>query len=144
MQTTTHARPRSDSDEQATGWPLAGRLIDAMTRRSFTDLEACLAPDVRMRAVLPRRVLELDSAAAVSRTFEDWFGGEDGFEVMEASAGSIGPRHHVRWRIRMWPRHAPGDSRVVEQQIYTWGTEEAASLDLLCSGFHAERIEVSR
>ncbi|MGN6721469.1 MAG: hypothetical protein ACTHJM_02520 [Marmoricola sp.] len=144
MQTTTHTAPANIGEAQATAWPLAGRLIDAITRRSFADLEACLAPDVRMRAVLPRRVLELDSAAAVARTFEDWFGGEDGFEVMEASAGSIGPRHHVRWRIRMWPRHAGGGSRVVEQQIYTWGTEQAESLDLLCSGFHAEHIEGPR
>ena len=136
METIACAVPSTETS--TTGWPLAGRLIDALSRRNFADLQACLADDVRLRAVLPRAVLELDSAEAVAAKFAQWFGGSDCFEVLDASAGAIGPRQHVRWRIRMWPQDAPEQSRVVEQQIYTRGTDRAECLDLLCSGFHDE------
>ena len=122
----------------ATGWPVSGRMIDALSRRDFGDLAACLDADVRMRAVLPRAVLDLRSAEAVVAKFRDWFGGDDGFEVADASAGVIGPRQYVRWRVRMWPPDDPRAARVVEQHGFTRGTESLACLDLLCSGFHAE------
>src|SRR4051812_40065661 len=86
-----------------TGWPVAGRLIDTLTRRDFVGFATCFDPGVRMRAVLPRAVLDLEGPQAVAAKFEEWFGGTDDFEVLDGSAGMIGPRQYVRWRIRMWP-----------------------------------------
>jgi len=123
---------------QQTGWPLAGRLVDTVTRRDFDELAACLDPGVRLRAVLPRAVLDLRGSGPVAGKFRDWFGGTDGFEVLDGSAGVIGRRQYVRWRIRMWPPGRPDASRVVEQHAFTRGVERVESLDLLCSGFHPE------
>lgn len=121
-----------------TGWPVAGRLIDALSRRHFADLAACLDDDVRLRAVLPAAMLDLASAQAVVARFEQWFGGADAFEVLDASAGVIGTRQYARWRVRMWPPERPVDARVVEQHVFTRGVARIEALDLLCSGFHAE------
>lgn len=127
-----------------TGWPVSGRVIDALSRRDFGDLAGCLDADVRMRAVLPRAVLDLRSAEAVVAKFTDWFGGDDGFEVVDASAGVIGARQYVRWRVRMWPPDDPHAARVVEQHAFTRGTESLQCLDLLCSGFQAELPDGAR
>jgi hypothetical protein len=141
---TTTASALPPTSCATTGWPVAGRIIDAIIRRDFASLAACLHPDVRMRAVLPRAVLDIASAQTVAAKFDDWFGGEDGFEVLDASAGMIGVRQYVRWRIRMWPPDDPSATRVIEQHSYTRGTECIESLDLLCSGFQLERPDGAR
>jgi len=121
-----------------TAWPVAGLLVDALTRRDFADLAACFEPEVRMRAVLPRAVIDLQGAETVAAKFAEWFGGSDRFEVLDASAGLIGPRQYVRWRVRMWPADRTAGSRIIEQHAFTRGGDRVESLDLLCSGFHAE------
>lgn len=138
MEITAYAEPPA---APPTGWPVIGQLIDALSRRDFTGLAACLHDDVRLRAVLPRAVLDLCSAGEVAARFEQWFGGTDGFEVVDASAGMIGPRQYLRWRIRMWPSERPDQSRLVEQHVFTCGADHVESLDLLCSGFHAEHTQ---
>lgn len=126
------------SPSATTSWPVGARLIDALTRRDFVDLAACFTSDVHLRAVLPRAVLELRSAREVAGKFEDWFGGSDAFQLLDASAGRIGPRQYLRWRIRMCSPGTAGGPRVVEQHVFTRGSELVESLDLLCSGFQPE------
>ena len=56
--------------------------------------------------------------------------------------GEIGGRLHLSWRLRVRP--APfgiGDGwHVIEQQAYADAGDTIDALDLLCSGFHADRI----
>lgn len=134
METTT-AQPQLDD---TLGWPVVGLLLDALTRRDFDAFGACLAPDVRFRALVPRGPFELDSAAETSAKFRTWFGGDDLFEVVDASVGQLGTRLYARWRIRMFPPGKPEEARLAEQHIFTTGTERIESVDLLCSGFHRE------
>lgn len=113
-------------------------LIDAVRRRNFADLATCLAPDAQLRALIPPGLVELHTAEEIAARFERWFGGPDHFEVVDAAAGTIGARGYARWRIVMWPADRPADARTAEQHVYLRGTGLIESIDLLCSGFHAE------
>jgi hypothetical protein len=131
---STDARPSREAR-----WPVAGELLDAFTRRDFDGVGSCLSPDLRFRALIPPGPFEVhgpDEAVARLRT---WFGGEDGFEVLDASIGQLGPRLYLRWRVRMWPAGDPASSRVAEQHVFVTVRGLVESLDLLCSGFQAER-----
>lgn len=126
----------------STAWPISGQLLDGLSRRDFTALERCLSVDARMRALVPMGPLELTGAASIADRFRLWFGGDDAFEMIEASASDVGSKHYLRWRVRMTSAEMPAQSRVAEQHLYTTGTEAIETIDLLCSGFHAEIGEV--
>jgi hypothetical protein len=129
MDTLTPAPPQA--------WSVAGALLDGLSNRDFDLMSACLAPDVRFRCLLPRGPVEVTGADEAMALFRRWFGGEDAFEVLDASVGQIGPRIYLRWRVRMHPTDDPADERVVEQHSFTSGNEVIRSLDLVCSGFHS-------
>jgi hypothetical protein len=112
-----------------------GSLLDALAQRDFDAMRTLLAEDVRFRALVPPGAFELHTADEVAATFRRWFGGEDDFEVLEATLGEVGSRPYARWRVRMWPPGRAADSRVAEQHVFTTGTGRVESLDLLCSGF---------
>lgn len=120
------------------GWPVVGLLLDAITRRDFDALGTCLEGGVRFRALVPPGLIELDSATDVVAKFTAWFGGDDDFEVLDASIGQTGNRLYARWKVRMTPRGAPENARVAEQHVFTRGEGRITDLDLMCSGFHAE------
>lgn len=118
-------------------WSVAGVLVDGLSNRDFDLMTDCLAPDVRFRCMLPSGPVEVTGADQTIDLFRRWFGGGDAFEVLDASVGKIGPRIYLRWRIRMHPTADPSDERVVEQHLFTTGSEVIRTLDLLCSGFHS-------
>lgn len=130
MTTTLTDRPHA--------WPVAGLLLDALTRRNFDAFQACLDESVRLRALVPSGPFQLDGAANTATRFATWFGGDDEFEVADAAIGQLGARMYARWRVRMWPAGHPDRARTAEQHVFTTGTERILTLDLLCSGFHAE------
>ena len=78
----------------------------------------------------------------VATAFSSWFGQAEDFELIDATVGEVGGRLHLSWRLRLRP--APfeiGDGwHVIEQQAYADAGDTIESLDLLCSGFHPERI----
>lgn len=125
-----------DTDQQ--GWPVIGRLLDALTRRDFAGIRACLDERVRFRALVPRGLIEHDNDADVADQFEQWFGGDESFEVVDASIGQMGTKLYVRWRVRLHTPGAPQSGRIAEQHVFTSGEDRIVTLDLLCSGFHAE------
>lgn len=126
----------------STAWPINGQLLDALSRRDFDALERCLSEGARMRALVPKGALEENGPAAIAERFRLWFGGDDTFDVIEASASDIGARHYLRWRIRMASADVPAEGRVAEQHLYTSGAGSIETIDLLCSGFHAENGEL--
>ncbi|HEV7203452.1 MAG TPA: hypothetical protein VGN18_02515 [Jatrophihabitans sp.] len=121
---------------ERTSWPVAGLLLDALTRRDFDALLDCLDPGVRFRALVPPGAFELTTATETVARFRRWFDGPDAFEVVDASVGRIGAKTYLRWQLRLEP--ADGPARIVEQHAYTTGAERIETLDLLCSGFHLE------
>lgn len=122
----------------STAWPISGQLLDALSRRDFATFERCLAADARLRALVPPGPLDLHGPEAITDRFRRWFGGPDDFEMLEASASDIGSKHYLRWRIRMVAGELPNQARVVEQHVYTTGTDAIETVDLLCSGFQLD------
>jgi hypothetical protein len=132
------ARPEELAD--SVRWPIAGLFLDALTRRDFPALAGCLDPEVRFRALVPPGLLSATGPAETVAYFQRWFGGEDDFEVADASIGQVGSRLYLRWRVRMRAATEPNARRVVEQQVFATARDRITALDLLCSGFHAEPV----
>lgn len=119
----------------------AGRFIDGFAARDLDVVASTFADDVRFRALLPRRVLELEGRAAFRSTLDTWFGDADRWELVEAVLGEVGGRIHIRWRLRLTrPDLGPG-TFVVEQQVYADAGSDGLLRDvaLLCTGFRPER-----
>ncbi|MFF2556446.1 nuclear transport factor 2 family protein [Nocardia sp. NPDC058058] len=130
MTTTAH------TPETETGWPVAGLLLEALTRRDFTALSACLTPDVRFRGLIPPGPFDTAGAAAAETRFRNWFGGTDAFEVLDATAGRLGDKLYLRWRVRMIDD--AGQARIAEQHVFATAGDHIGALDLLCSGWNPE------
>ena len=83
---------------------------------------------------------EWQGPTAVRDQFAAWFG-HPTFEVVDAVVGEVGPRLHLRWRVRLCRPPEPGWS-VVEQQVYadTDANGRIERLWLLCSGFQREAV----
>lgn len=122
--------------EQPPSWTLAGSLVEAMARRDFDALQRCFDDDVRFRALLPRGAVELHGAGEAAAQFRTWFGGDEPFEVADASVGQTGDKMYARWRIRVGEPGA--GARIAEQHLFTSGSDRIVTLDLLCSGFQPE------
>ena len=121
-------------------WSVGGSFLEGLGSRDFSRLAASLAPDVRMRALLPPGPMECDGSDDVAETLRSWFGDADDFELIDATVGEVGGRLHLSWRLRVRP--APfgmgAGWHVIEQQAYADATAAIETLDLLCSGFNPE------
>jgi hypothetical protein len=118
----------------------ADLFVEALVRRDFGAMGACLAPGVWFRALVPPGPCEARGPAEVMARFERWFGGADRFELLAVSVDAVGPRVHLCWRVRMT---GAGASRLVEQHAFASAGELIESMDLLCSGWIADRSEIS-
>jgi len=125
---------------EALSFVVAGRLIDALAARDFDAIAGAFADDVVFRALLPRRVLELEGTDAVRGTFTRWFGNADRWELTEAVIGEVGGRLHLRWRVRMTDAQISDGAIVVEQQVYADGGADGRLRDvaLMCTGYRPE------
>lgn len=121
-------------------WSVGGVFLEAFANRNYVQLAATLSPDVRFRAMLPPGPMEWEGPTTVAEVFSSWFGDAQDFELVDAAVGEVGGRLHLSWRVRVRP--APfgiGDGwHIIEQQTYADASDTIRSLDLLCSGFHAE------
>lgn len=129
--TTARQQPRLEA---------AGRFIDGFAARDLDVVAGTLAVDVRFRALLPRRVLDLAGREAFRATLDMWFGNANDWELVEAVLGEVGGRIHLRWRLRLTkPDLGPG-TFVVEQQVYADAGSDGTLRDvaLLCTGFRPE------
>jgi hypothetical protein len=126
-------------------WSVGGVFLEALANRDYDLLAQTLGPAVRFRAMLPPGPMDWEGPTDVADVFSSWFGTAAEFEVVDAEVGEVGGRLHLSWRLRVRP--APfgiGDGwHVIEQQAYADATDKIESLDLLCSGFRAERFDQS-
>ena len=122
-------------------WSVGGVFLEAFANRDYEQLAATLSPDVRLRAMLPRGPMDWEGPAVVAEVFGSWFGDARDFELVDAAVGEVGGRLHLSWRVRVRP--APygigAGWHVIEQQAYADAGDTIDALDLLCSGFHADR-----
>jgi hypothetical protein len=118
---------------------VAGSFLEALADRDFARLGSTLAAGVHVRGLLPGGPREWHGPREVRDQFAAWFGAAEEYELVDAIIGEVGPRLHLRWRLRVVRR--PGDGwSVVEQQAYadTDDHDRIERLSLLCSGFCPE------
>jgi hypothetical protein len=119
---------------------VARSFLGGLVAQDFTAVGDALAPHVRLRALLPAGLREWTGADVVTDRFERWFGDTEQFDPLEATAGEVGGRAHLRWRFRLQARRLGTGCFVVEQSAYADVEEGAglARLDLLCTGYLLE------
>ena len=128
--------------ESVARWSVGGVFLEALANRDYGLMASTLAPAARFRALLPPGPMDWQGADEVAGVFSSWYGDAEDFEVVDATVGEVGGRLHLSWRLRLRP--APfdiGDGwHVIEQQAYADAGDTIESLDLLCSGFHPDRV----
>ena len=117
---------------------LGDALVAALAERDFDRLAGTLAPDVRMRALIPPGPIDLLGANPAAARFATWFGESDGLELVHSGSDEVGDRLHVFYRLRV---KRPGDPwKVIEQHLFCALDEgRITALDLVCSGFRLDR-----
>jgi hypothetical protein len=118
----------------------AGSFVEGLAAQDFAELGGALAAGACLRALLPSGLREWAGAEAIAGRFERWFGDTEDFELIEATAGEVGGRLHLHWRLRLRAERLGRGWFTVEQQAYA-DTDESgriARLDLLCTGYRPE------
>jgi hypothetical protein len=115
---------------------VASKLLDAIVTRDFETLYATLADDVWMRALLPRDLVEVHSAAAATDVIRDWFSAHEAIEVAETEQHTVEGREFIAYQLLVRPHWEPEVWHVVEQSAYCRVAEgRVTRLDLLCTGY---------
>ena len=116
---------------------LGNALVAALAERDFDRLAGTLAPDVRMRALIPPGPIDLSGSKPAAARFAAWFGDSDALELVRSGSDEIGDRLHVFYRLRVKRRDDPW--AVIEQHLICSSDDgRIAALDLVCSGFRPE------
>jgi TusA-related sulfurtransferase len=124
------------SVEEATGED----FVVALSDRDSERLEACLHPEVRMRALVPSEFQELNGPVAVAGRLNSWFAEAESIQVLEKNVYRMADRLHIRYRLR--ERYSGGESEIIEQDAYCDLRGGAiVSIDLLCSGHRPESLD---
>jgi SnoaL-like domain len=112
-------------------------LVAALADRDFPRLAATLAPDVRMRALLPPGLVELSGADTAAAKFSAWFGDAEELELVGSGSDAVGDRLHVFYRFRV--RKSGSVAKLVEQHLLcAFDRDRIDALDLVCSGFRPD------
>lgn len=120
---------------------LAAALVAGVCERDFAAIERLLAPDAKLRAVLPARYHEA-SGEEIAGTFERWFARADELHVIDAGSDDTAGRTRVRWHLCATPHPVTGEPgwHEVEQVAFCDASADGISrIDLACTGFHAAR-----
>ena len=120
--------------------PGAG-LIAALAERDYSRLADTLAPDVRMRALIPPGLVELSGADAAAAKFASWFGDAERLDLIHAGGEVFADRTHIFYRLRV---KKPGNPpRLVEQHLLcAFDGNQIDSLDLVCTGFRPDQGDI--
>jgi len=125
------ARPSSATDPGDT-------LVAALTERDFDRLAGTLAPDVRMRALIPPGPVDISGAQPAAARFALWFGQLEQLQLIRSGSDQVGDRLHVYYRLRVKRHDDPW--KIVEQHLFCALDESRiTALDLVCSGFRPEQ-----
>jgi len=115
-------------------------FLDSLAAQDFAQLGRALTPGARLRALLPSGLRERAGAEVIAEQFVRWFGDTQDFELVEATAGEVGDRLHLSWRLRMRAERLGAGWFTVEQQAYadTGDDGRISRMDLLCTGYRPE------
>src|SRR5947207_1381637 len=112
----------------------ATRLVERLAARDLDGFVAVLAPDARLRYLVPPGPGEVSGADEVGEKLWHWFGGAVSVGVLDVQVEPLPDRVSARYRFLLEQRDG---WEVVEQQMYVDADEDGliAGIDLLCSGF---------
>ena len=111
-------------------------FLDALRRRDWTALEQLLTPDVWMRALLPKRVLEENTAIGAVANYRRWYGASE-CQMVQAEHQTMIGRDYLRYRFLVRPEFAPTQWHVVEQTGFVRVRDgRITRIDVVCTGFH--------
>ena len=115
------------------------QLVHAIVSRDWDALHRCLAPDVWLRALLPRSVVESHTDVEAISVITGWFAAASAFEVVRAEHADAGDsRARVGWQVELLPEWAPETWHRVEQVGFCRISDgRVRRLDLSCTGFLA-------
>ena len=118
-------------------------LSTALAERDWTRLAGLLAPDVRMRALIPPGPVESSGAEPAAARFAGWFGDCRELHLVRSGSEEVGDRLHVFYRLRV---QRPGDAwKLIEQHLFCAVDEgRITALDLVCSGFRSDAAGAPR
>jgi hypothetical protein len=135
---TTQIAPHPGSDVPL--FSVAGSFLEGLAAQDFAHLAATLDDGAHMTGLVPSGLKEWDGPEQITAIFRHWFGEVTGFELVDAVVGEVGPRLHLRWRVRVRAARLGDGWFVVEQQVYadTGPDGRIHRLSLLCSGFQSE------
>jgi hypothetical protein len=116
---------------------LGAMFVAALAERDFGRLPDTLAPDVRMRALIPPGPVEISGAEAAAAKFSTWFGDAEELALLRSGSETVSDRLHIFYRLRV---KKPGDFRkIVEQHLLcTFEDDRITTLDLVCTGFRPD------
>jgi hypothetical protein len=115
---------------------VASRLLDAIVTRDFDSIRVILASDARMRALLPRSIVQTDTAEAAVETFREWFGAHKSCTVIATDQHTVEGREFLSYNLLVQPDWAPDLFHIVEQSGYCRVTDDRVTrLDLVCTGY---------
>lgn len=119
----------------------AGVFLEGLAGQDFAKLRSALADGARLRALVPPGLMEESGADQIADRFGRWFGDTGDFDLVDAAVGEVGGRLYLRWRVRLQAERLGAGWFTVEQQAYadTDDSGRIARLDLLCTGYRAER-----
>jgi hypothetical protein len=114
-------------------------FLGALARKDFAAVERLLAPDVWMRALLPKRMREETTAAGAAALYRHWYGEAVESRFVEAehhALEGIG-RVYLRYRFAVRPDFAPDRWHLVEQAGFCRVKDGRISrIDVVCTGYH--------
>ena len=114
-------------------------LLGAIVQRDRAALAAVLAPDVWMRAMVVRDVIERHTASEAIEVFDGWFGHVHELQVLAMASYPVASREHITYRLRLRPDWAPDLWHLIEQSGYIRVHEgRVRRIDLGCTGFVPE------
>lgn len=114
-------------------WEVAGRFVDALLRRDFHGLEACLAANARCQVLESTGPWSRVGATETVDAFRTWFGAADVFEVHDAAIGQLGNRVYLRWRIVLRSSGLTTSAQVIEQHVFASTDDHITAMDVLTS-----------
>lgn len=112
---------------------LATAFVDGVVNADPRAIAACIAPDGRLRALIPPGLAERQGAAAAGELVASWFADADPLVLVHKAVDFVGDRLHISYRL---DGIEDGSEFTVQQQVYAEVTDgRFTDVSLLCSGF---------
>ncbi|HSC49554.1 MAG TPA: nuclear transport factor 2 family protein [Gaiellaceae bacterium] len=113
---------------------VAERFLQALAAADWDAIGALLAPDVRLRALVPSTLRDDEGNEAVLGRFEFWWAALEDLRLLDSGVEPMANQVRVHYRLAGTD---PDDGPVVvEQQCYfTVADGSIAKINSVCSGF---------